>query len=261
MSKTRHGVEDAHHLATLTPEEQSEYWRRIERFEERSEWQGDDWPRPNPGDDPKKIAILGFAPSRLVAPFGEEGWEFWGLNDPMDHPGIPARHAFTRWFQIHPPRYLAKHYPKGLDDLAEHWGESRGIRLYMDTHYPEYPDSIPYPKAEVEALTDHGGFHASSFDWMVALAILEGFEEIHLYGSSFFTFPVMNSEPITALACLQYWLGVAEGRGIKVSVFGGGHLFTIQHLAVYNSRLQYGWDREPGLDLGTDEDPQWSDVR
>lgn len=259
MTETRHGVEEV--SDTISQQERDELLKREQMMSERYRWEGDDWPRPNPGLNPKKLAIVGYAPSKLIVPFGEEGWEFWGLNDPTEGPGQPSRHSFTRWFQIHPPRYLVKHYPKGLMDLADAWGKSRDIRLYMDRHYPEYPDSEPYPKDEVEALTNFGWYHASSFDWMVALGILEGFEVIELYGASFYTFPVFNTEPITALACLQYWLGVAEGRGIKVNVFGGGHLFTIQHLAVYNSKLKYGWDREPGLDLNTDVDARWKDVR
>lgn len=235
--------------------------RNADRTKERWSWTGKDWPKPNPGQNPKKLAIVGFAQTRLCAPYGEEGYELWGLNDPHDAPGFPARHAFTRWFQLHPPHYLRKHYPAGIKDLARNWGEPKGIRLYMDRHYDEYPDSVPYPKAEVEALTRHGFFHASSFDWMLALGILDGFEEIELYGCQFYAFPVTNREPISALACLSYWCGVAEGRGIKVTQFGDGHLFKIIHMATYESQLQYGFEREPALDLGTDADPRWKDVR
>jgi len=232
-----------------------------EVFWARREWRGKDWPKPKPGKDPNKVAIVGFATSRLVAPYGEPGWELWCLNDPIDKPGIPARHAFTRWFQIHPPRYLAKHYPRGNEDLRKHWGRQTGIRLYMDRHYPEFPDSEPYPYEAVTKMTGHGWFHASSFDWMVALAIYEGFEQIDIYGCDFYAYPLMNGEPLSALPCLSYWCGVAEGRGLELNVFGGGHMFRILHLAAYESGLQYGWDREPALDLGTDVDPQWRDVR
>ena len=52
-----------------------------------------------------------------------------------------------------------------------------------------------------------------------------------------------------------------KGRGIKLTVAGGGHLFKIVHFAAHESHLQYGFDREPALDLGTDLDRAWSDVR
>lgn len=251
MTETRHGVEvDDELLDKMT-----------ELMDERRNWRGYDWPRPNPGENPKKVAVCGFANSRLICPFGADGWEFWGLNDPGTGPGMPARHAFTRWFQIHPPHYLAKHYPKGLKDLAEHWGTATGLRLYMDRHYDEYPDSEPYPKDGVESEFQFGKFHASSFDWMMALAIYEGFEEINIFGCDFYNFPITNGEPIAALGCMQYWMGVAVGRGIKVELWGGGHMMTVLHLAAYQSGLQYGFEREPALDLHTDEDPAWRDLR
>lgn len=228
---------------------------------DRWDWESDDWPAPDPGDDPKKVALVGFGATRLEAPYGRPGWELWCLNDPAERPGIPDRRAFTRWFQLHPPHYLRKHYPQGVLDLKKWWSEPTGIRLYMDRHYPEYPDSEPYPKAEVESMVPHGWYHASSFDWMLALAIYEGFEEIELHGIQFYNFPVMNGEPISALPALLYWAGVAEGRGIKLTSWQEGHVFRVIHLAAYESCLQYGFEREPALDLGVDVDENWGDVR
>ena len=264
---TRHGVEtdeEREYFEALPEDEQQEARRKWRQMTERSRWVGRDWPKPSKNGKADSVAIVGFAPSRLLAPYGEDGWELWSLNDPHEEPGIPARHAFTRWFQIHPPRYLAEHWPQGLGDLALHWGDRTGVRLYMDRHYPEYPDSEPYPVEGVRALTPHGFFHASSFDWMVALAIHEGFKRIDVYGCEFYAYPARNREPLSALPCLSYWCGVAEGRGIELNVIGGGHLFKIVHMAVYESGLQYGWDREPALDLGTKgsaPDRAWRDLR
>lgn len=277
-TKTRHGV-DGKRKKKLEGLDMAEYEKLIERLPEherqatrdrativqaRWNWQGKDWPKPSKNGIAHSVAIVGMATSKLVAPFGKPGWELWGLNDPVDWPGCPARHAFTRWFQLHPPHYLSEHYQLGLKDLARHWGKKTGIRLYMDRHYPEYPDSEPYPRELTDKMVKHGWYHASSFDWMVALAIHEGFQHIGIYGCDFYAYPITNREPIAALPCMSYWLGVAEGRGIEVEVHGGGHLFRILHMAVYESGLQYGWDREPGHDLrtkGTKPDKQWRDHR
>ena len=248
-------------LLAQPKEKRAELKAQMDKARERRWWSGSDWPRPNPTDVPRKVAIVGFGTTGILAPFGEEGWELWSLNDPQVRTGVPPREAFTRWFQLHPPRYLKKHYKRGMEDLFYHWGEKTGIRLYMDRHYDEYPDSEPYPKEQIDRMVPHGWFHASSFDWMLALAIHEGFEEIALYGCNFYLFPIMNREPMSGLPCLSYWCGVAEGRGIKVTVHDGGHLFKILHFAAYESGLQYGWDHEPALDLGTDTDRKWRDVR
>lgn len=232
-------------------------------------WPAESWPRPKPGNRPSKVAIIGKAPNRIFAPWGEPSWELWGLNDTAvcpRHPegceGIPPIRAHTRWFQLHPPRYLRVHYPKGIDNLNALWKRRNGVRLYMDRHYKAYPSSEPFPKQKVEKMVPHGAYHASSFDWLLALAVLEGFKEIHLYGVALYTPPVMNGEPLSGRPCLEYWAGVAEGRGLKVIVHGtDGDLFKVIHVARLVSDLQYGWDREPGLDLtGRTNDP-WKDLR
>lgn len=214
--------------------------------------------RPKPGEHPRAVAITGKAwtGSGPVPPWGEPGWEFWGLNERADWD--PPLGLYTRWFQLHPPAYLERHHPPGLDDLARVWGRERGVRLYMDRRYDAYPDSEPYPKAAVEALVPHGRYHTSSFDWMMALAVLEGFRRIALYGVELRTGPVLNGEPVSGRPCLEYWAGVAEGRGATVEVHEAAtDLFRTVHLAWRSSDLQYGFEREPALEMGDG----WRDLR
>ena len=227
-----------------TPEEE-EAWHLI------SQTAPGDWPRAERTPNPRKVAIIGKGGGDLVVPWTEPGWEFWGLNEQSRRDmGVPPLEHFDRWFQIHPPRYLEKHYPEGMVDLANWWTKRQGVTLYMDRHYPEYPDSVAYPKAEVEALTSRGWYHASSLDWMLALAIMEGFEHILVAAAGFDTFPVTNGEPLSARPCLEYWTGVAEGRGIEVEFAGpSGHMFRVLHMVTMESRHQYGFDDEPGRDL------------
>lgn len=224
-----------------------------------------EWPKPHPEPvDPAEgtVVIVGRGRDQDFLTWGEEGHEYWGLNDLPSYDDCAPLRCYNRWFQLHPPKYLSVHYPRGLEDLEDMWGEERGVTLYMDRHYPDYPDSVPYPKAEVEALTVRGDYHVSSLDWMVALAVLEGWSRIVLQDVTFFTFPLtLNGEPVSARACLEYWVGVAEGRGIEVVMHSfGGDLFKNVHVAVYRSDLQYGFEREPALDLGL-SDERWSDVR
>lgn len=197
----------------------------------------------------------------------DEGWEIWGLNDPPRCDDEASIECYTRWFQLHTPAYMRRHYPRGLDAMSQTWGRRRGVTLYMDRNYPEYPDSVPFPRDEVEAITPRGAYHASSFDWMLALAVLEGFSVIRLVEANFTTFPFLDGEPISARACLEYWAGVAEGRGATVQVLDGRHkgdLFKIIHLAKLRSTLGYGFGREPALDLAQGElngADDWADER
>lgn len=243
--------EETHELKTADTEaDRKRYWRFHRMAPE-------DFPTPVPGQKPKRVALVGKAEGRLVAPWGEPGWEIWGLNDLVDREGHPRLGAHTRYFQLHPPHYLKVHYPDGIVDLDHNWSEKTSVPLYMDRHYKLYPDSVAYPREEVEALTARGWYHAISFDWMLALAILEGFEEVRLCGITIVTFPIMNGEPISARSAMEYWIGVAEARGIRVELDGmAGDLFRILHVAVYRSELQYGFEREPAHDL-----EGWDDLR
>ena len=223
-----------------------------------------DFPYVNPGDDPHTCVIVGKSGGNWLTPWGAEGHEIWGLNDYTWLKGWPMIGAHSRWFQLHPPHYLRKHYPEGIADLSENWSveDGIGVRLYMDRHYPEYPDSEPYPKADVEALTPRGDYHTSSMDWMLGLAILEGFPRILVCGVNLITFPIMNGEPISSRACMEYWVGVADGRGIDLQYLGPpGHMFQNLHMATYQSRLQYGFEHEPALDLEKETKGAWRDTR
>ena len=97
-----------------------EAWRALQRFPDML------WPRPslNGTGRAEGVVLLGKGPLALFAPWGRAGWEFWGLNEATYVPPIGAH---TRWFQLHPPRYLKRHHPPGLDDLAENWTAPRGM--------------------------------------------------------------------------------------------------------------------------------------
>src|SRR5256885_12075637 len=59
-------------------------------------------------------------------------------------------------------------------------------------------------------------WHCGSLDWMVAAAIVWEAASIALVGISF----MRGGEPLNGPACLAYWLGLAQGRGIEVAVRG-----------------------------------------
>ena len=213
-------------------------------------------PMARPGDNPHSVAIVGAGCLHPMVPWGREGWEIWSMNDVGVYVADSIQ-CYTRWFQFHTIEYMKRHYPRGITAM-EWWETARGVPLYMDRVHPEYPDSVRFPKAEVEALTPHGEYHASSFDWMLALAILEGFKTVLLLDVALYGSPFMNGEPLSGRPCMEYWAGVAEGRGIGVHTGPRtGDLFRIVHTARHVSDLQYGFDDEPGFEL---PEP-WTDHR
>ncbi|MCK9600005.1 MAG: hypothetical protein M0R06_13255 [Sphaerochaeta sp.] len=155
----------------------------------------------------KKVAIVGTGPSWILTPFKDPEMEVWYLNE-MEIHNPPMPH---RWFQIHSLAVAnADHNPEHTKHLAK-----LKIPVYMQKHYPEIPASIPLPK---DVLTERfGTYFGCTASWAVALAIDEGFREIHLYGLDFPVF-YMDREPNGYIqrASIEHKLGMAQALGIKV---------------------------------------------
>ena len=188
---------------------------------------------------PRKVCIVGFASEGTAdIPWGESNTEIWGFNE------LYRRYTnltdFARWFELHnvtfdqPNTILGYFTP---DEWLKHGAVLRQLAKMIPVYTPltaTIPGATIYPLSKVHALP-HGAYHAGSFDWMVAFAIVEGFREIHIHGADF----ARGGEPISARPCLEYWLGVAEGRGIK-TVVHGGDCFRVYHLM--RSDKAYGFE-------------------
>jgi hypothetical protein len=182
------------------------------------------------------IVIVGYGAARDkdAIRWGFPQTEYWGFNELFNYLRVTR---FDRWFEIHSRAYLKRvNGPVWDTNLTT----LRGMRIpiYMQRKWKDIPYSRAYPKREVEALTRHGDYHMGSFDWMVAYAILRGAERIDLYGVDLG--PTNATEPLSARACLEYWLGVAEGRGIDCIVHGGALFCWYQYMKKRDA--QYGWD-------------------
>lgn len=192
----------------------------------------------------KKIAIVGFASSsRLKAPYGNQEWEIWAMNQLYRF--IPRA---TRWWELHPHEgptsYLSDMVP-GTDYMK--WLQECPIPVYMVSKHPAIPMSIEYPLQRMidefglaslrPDMRDKGYFH-SSVDYMLALAISEGFEEIGVWGIDM----AHDTEYIYQKPSGSFWLGVARGRGIKVTI-------PVESALLNNEGYRYGYDPLPSNEL------------
>ena len=183
----------------------------------------------------RKVAILGFTDHRLQAPFTDPDFEIWGLNELYRY--MDPR-QFTRWFEIHPREWFTTADPEHLKSLAQF-----PLPVYMHEHYDDIPPSVPFPKEAVERSA--GVYMTSSIAWMLGLALLEGFEEIHVYGVDM----AQDTEYFEQRACCEYLLGIAKGRGVKVYVPPTSDLLKAVG--------QYGWSDENPFRLKIDERIGW----
>ena len=156
----------------------------------------------------RKVAILGFTDHRAIAfDLPHDEWEVWGLNELYRYEPIEK---FDRWFEIH-DRAILDPDKRHIEDL----GKITTVPIYMQDHYDDIPNSRPLPKGQIErALGDFGVYQTSSIRWMLAMALLEGFKEIGVFGVDM----AQESEYAEQRNCVEWLLGVAVGRGVKIHI-------------------------------------------
>ncbi len=174
----------------------------------------------------KKVAIVGYTPTRKYAPYRDPEWEIWGVNDLFKFQAENDVVRWDRWFELHEYRScLSKEKLDRCRDEFKKWN----IPVYMQKKHPDIPCSVEYPLQDV--IDAYGDYLTNSISYMVALAILEGFEEIGIYGVDMST----DSEYGHQRPSCEYWVGVARGRGITVNIHPQADLLKARFLYGYDS--------------------------
>jgi len=169
----------------------------------------------------KKVTIMGFAPSWVDTKFDDPDMEVWTLNEAyqlLKTKNIPVD-RIGRWFEIHNPYSPSKNieaHHKFLKELK--------IPLVMNKKYEEFPMCIEYPRQEIKdyfnnsfVIDDVGSEYteySNSISWMVALAIFEGYNEVHITGVDM----AQEQEYAFQRASCSFFIGFAAGKGIKVLI-------------------------------------------
>ncbi len=162
----------------------------------------------------RKICIVGTGKSWADAPFDDVQWDVWTHN--------PQSKRVTRYFEI-----------GKKDESPEHAAFLSGATfpVYMREHYDDIAQSIAYPKDDVIAHFTQKGCNGATYftctaSWLLALAIFEGCDELMLCGID----AAMHSEHGYQVPSCEYWIGLAEGMGIRVTIAGEGGLLKCHHL-------------------------------
>jgi hypothetical protein len=156
----------------------------------------------------RKIAIIGTAGTIHAAPWFDPSWEIWAHSS-----ASPLCPRVDRFFDVHPKdvwntkKGWHKDYQKFLRECP--------VPVYMQAHYPEVPQSIRYPKERV--LAEFRRYFSSQTAWMIALALTEGVTHLGFFGIHY----ASKDEHAEQRAGCEYWMGVAEGRGVQLVIPGG----------------------------------------
>ena len=153
----------------------------------------------------KKVAILGTAETWKEFP-RDDSFEIWALNDMYK-----IISGCNRWFEMHNTEFIKLWTPSNCTKPHIEFLKELNIPIYMLNSIPELETSVTYP---LEKIIEHFGrqYFKSSVDYMIALALYEGFEEIHVYGVNM----AVDEEYSYQRPSCEYWLGRAEGMGVKI---------------------------------------------
>jgi hypothetical protein len=191
----------------------------------------------------KKVAIVGYTTTRELAPYDDPEFEIWGINDIYRH--IPR---FDRFFQLHKPEQLDKEHKAHPErDNAEINRASimnMQCPVYLQEADPEIPHTIKFPLQElIDTFSpyfvepEHTKYFTNTIAYLLAFAIYEGFEEIHVYGVDM----AMSSEFSQQRPSCEFWLGVAVGRGSKIHVPNQADLLKARFLYAYEDDKKDAW--------------------
>jgi len=151
----------------------------------------------------KRINILGSGPGRLEVPSGKG--EIWGVNNVhllQDVDLIVDIHN-----RVNPKEEKDRVHMKELG--------KKGIPTYSQDKIEGFDNVKKYPVDEI--IKEFGvDYFGSGIDYIIALAIYEGATDIHMYGVCMMD----KSEYTHQKASVEFWIGVAMGRGINVTVHG-----------------------------------------
>ncbi len=152
-----------------------------------------------------KVCIIGFADSKVQAPYDDESYEFWGVNEMWYDKSVKKCDVL---FELHDYKWIVE--GKRLKEHIKWLRENREVPVFMQRHYDDIPLSFPYPKDDI--IKRFGSYFTNTISWEIALAIHLGYKEIRIYGVNM----ANDVEYASQRPSCEYFIGLARGMGIEV---------------------------------------------
>lgn len=155
------------------------------------------------------LAIVGSHPrTREKFDFSRTDADVWLFNEAANNDWAKRVDAV---FQLHVP--VIWQNPKNRNDPHHYkWLQSTLTTVYMQEHYEDVPQSVPYPLDAIKAMAGEPNFLTSSVAMAVALGIHQGYKRIEIYGVAMET----DTEYRYQRDGVSFWMGYARGNGIEV---------------------------------------------
>jgi len=191
----------------------------------------------------RKLAIIGASAPEggERPPLDDPDWDVWGCNSlwrkHLDKQGLFRADS---WFEMHP---LNAQTPQELLDMTE-----CPIPLYVlgnptlntiwHKHWIQYPLNI------IRRRFGERDYFTNTFAYQVALALTKDYREIGLWGVELWQ--GSTREARIELPCLEFWLGIAKGRGVAITLPEYSKLLWHEHL--------YGYDYDADVEQSAIDD-------
>ena len=179
---------------------------------------------------PRKIACIGKAPSSaLLAPYDDPSWEIWILNTLGSNKEVPR---WDRQFEIHDLELVKA---PAYGDYYRWLSEQERPVYTRDAPPAEFKNGVQYPLGGVlDTFKNYrgGSYLTNTVSLMIALALHEHLADGHTVsdiglwgvdmaqhglaaggGAGWFTSEYARQRP-----SVEYWLGIAEGLGVRVHI-------------------------------------------
>lgn len=172
---------------------------------------------PDPRCDGRKTVIIHGKKITPESPKGRwPGSELWGVGRCNTFYWHQTLLDWDRWFDLHPVERTPHH--KGIKVMrADAWAwyckQDTSRPIYLLEPHADCPASVAFPRKRVQTTLQTTRF-TSSAEFLIALAMIEGFQRIVLNGIG------TRTEPDYQFAHkgILYWIGRAEGAGIEVVI-------------------------------------------
>ena len=169
----------------------------------------------------RKVAIIGKAGTSGNAPWRDTEWEIWGM------PWISCPRV-TRLFDIHTQERWAECKTQKDEDWLGHYRENcLDVPVYCDpSRFHVFNKPVEFPFEKIKIILPFY-YLENTIAYEIALAIYEGVDEIGLWGIHM----MGSGEYIEERPSVTYLIGLAQGRGIKVTIAPGSPLFMSCNVA------------------------------
>ena len=144
----------------------------------------------------------------MIAPYQNlvESDEVWCVNAAFRHqPKVSRVYAMDH----------LKYFPEGWSDEVNLLPES--VRYITIKHFDEIPRSEPYPIHDILTYFNGHRFFSCTMAYMMAQAIREKVKKVTIAGAYW---KEDSEEYFAHLPSMNFWIGVAMGSGMEVSLSG-----------------------------------------